>query len=385
MVTLVPFRSIVPAFFIIDSPADAADEAASAACIDLNTQLREDAAPNRPRVRLYLCEASPTTEILVDKPLDEDPHTLAGYTCDSDPQAELIARYQAFGFGCGRVLGSASDEIHRDDWTAPQRQWLTDFIAEWEEKVDSAVRKPAPARDVRHGNVLVVGTAIHANAELHTRVIDAVRDAALCPYNANSEPDAVGAWLDSHVRVCAGLIAELATTELPPADLTPFAHSSDEDEDLARGQYDVHVTAAEPEPETEPTAVTLTFPVSDRLCADIMCAALEGGIGYWSEASKIVQTTTLPESDGSVMANIPDYVSCVLTPAEDEDEFEPQALDYPAIRRGIRRILTGEVGIRSDLRDAVHSGVTHDDGGAIDADAADCIVQAAVFGELRYG
>ena len=78
--------SIVPAFFVIDTDAERADEIASDTAIAFNTMLRAQATPEDPRNRLYLCESSPTTE------LDgEVPSTLEGLTCDSGSDRSATA------------------------------------------------------------------------------------------------------------------------------------------------------------------------------------------------------------------------------------------------------------------------------------------------------
>jgi hypothetical protein len=78
--------SIVPAFFVIDTDAERADEIASDTAIAVNTMLRNQATPNDPRNRIYLCESSPTTELegLV-------PNTLEGLTCDSGSDRSATA------------------------------------------------------------------------------------------------------------------------------------------------------------------------------------------------------------------------------------------------------------------------------------------------------
>jgi hypothetical protein len=76
-------RSIVPAFFVVAQPAEAATDMAAHACMYWNKAIEDEFVERNslaPPICLRLCEASPTTEF--DEG-DEIPHTLEGYTCDS--------------------------------------------------------------------------------------------------------------------------------------------------------------------------------------------------------------------------------------------------------------------------------------------------------------
>lgn len=134
--------------------------------------------------------------------------------------------------------------------------------------------------------------------------------------------------------------------------------------------------------------ITVQLPVTDELCASILCTALEGGTGYWAAADKI-ERRDVPAERRAYEGEF-EYVSVELsdTEAQDEDDepaFPPQVVDYAAIRRGLQRVIAGEVKVRRDLVAACQASVTGGDGGDIDADAADVIVQAAMFGELVFG
>lgn len=85
------FRSIVPAFFLVDADAAGATDAASEAAQYLNSVLREQDA-NQPEIRLRLCEASPTTEL--DDEDGEGPTTLEGYTIDAGSDRSATALVQ---------------------------------------------------------------------------------------------------------------------------------------------------------------------------------------------------------------------------------------------------------------------------------------------------
>jgi hypothetical protein len=125
-------------------------------------------------------------------------------------------------------------------------------------------------------------------------------------------------------------------------------------------------------------AITLTLPVSDDLCADIMCTALEGGIGYWCEARNIKRE---PQIDGIAQG----YICFTAYDAEGSGAFAPRLVDYSTIREGIRRILCGAVKVRSDLRSQVLNAAINDDAGAVDCEGADVIVQAGTLNDITFG
>jgi hypothetical protein len=131
------------------------------------------------------------------------------------------------------------------------------------------------------------------------------------------------------------------------------------------------------------TNVTIKIEVSDQHCADIMCTALEGGIGYWAQARKIKQHA-LPE-DAAIGLN--SYLSCELAELNDDESGynwkKPYKLDYGVIRLGIERIVTNPKYARLGtgiLRDIVSDEI----GCYIDAGVADVIVQFGLFNEERY-
>lgn len=106
---------------------------------------------------------------------------------------------------------------------------------------------------------------------------------------------------------------------------------------------------------------------NQQFLADVLCTALEGGIGYWSEC-------------GMLKSDALGYVSATLYPAEDDD-FPETVLTRESIQQGIEKVLSPDFRVNPQIRAAIASG----DAGQIDADAADVIVQAACFGEIVYG
>lgn len=107
---------------------------------------------------------------------------------------------------------------------------------------------------------------------------------------------------------------------------------------------------------------------TDEDCRDIICVALEGGIGYWCVAQNIAAS-----ADGG-------YESFDAVEYDGDRTIPLGEVGVGVIRRGLDFILTGRVHISSDIRNLI----AHGDLGDFDAEIADCIVQAGILGEIRY-
>lgn len=121
---------------------------------------------------------------------------------------------------------------------------------------------------------------------------------------------------------------------------------------------------------------TIEHEVSDEFLADILITAVEGGINYWA------QVESYTHSRG------PEYTRAMLTPADGEAGGWPAkhvVLDTTVVLTGLQRVLGHKVGCGEEVMNWIVSGSLNDDAGEIDADAADVIVQAGIFGELVYG
>lgn len=141
----------------------------------------------------------------------------------------------------------------------------------------------------------------------------------------------------------------------------------------------------------------------EQFLADVIIGAVEGGTGYWA-AVVAYGWEGLPAAD----------VHAVLVPDDDETDAKVDALrvklgrkpspteaveagfayrvdidtiakglgfvkDLPSIQPGMR------AGIGSELRRTILDASRENDAGEIDSNAADVIVQAALFGEIVYG
>lgn len=71
-------------------------------------------------------------------------------------------------------------------------------------------------------------------------------------------------------------------------------------------------------------------------------------------------------------------------PNEDEGTLGGLSkLDFDTVTEGLRRIISGEC--KCGVAGEIAAAVALQDAGQIDANLGDCIVQAAVFGEIVYG
>lgn len=117
-----------------------------------------------------------------------------------------------------------------------------------------------------------------------------------------------------------------------------------------------------------------------RTCflGDIVVTAVEGGVGYWAEH----RNYDWKQDDAG---NLTD-ASVELRSADGDDELKewtPVTLD--TIEAGIAKIKEQGFTINPSLKKLVLYCDNEDDASDVDADIADCIVQAALFGKLVYG
>lgn len=144
-------------------------------------------------------------------------------------------------------------------------------------------------------------------------------------------------------------------------------------------------------------------PKRRRMLRDIMITAFEGGSNYWAEARRVVREEEQElrvDEPGSLAQQTGrsylDYVSFEVRSAEDPRDKRLgkwRRIDEQAIERGLALILAGQkaapdrspVGVRRDILAALALANVSPEDADIDSEAADCIVQAAAFGEIIFG
>lgn len=130
----------------------------------------------------------------------------------------------------------------------------------------------------------------------------------------------------------------------------------------------------------------------EEFLGDIITTAIEGGIGYWSQCSQYQYQGTglLGTGLNPCVGQVREGEGTRATIHElDEygDGYKDESLEITieTIAKGINQIIKCEKHVNSGLYTAIARGNKENDAGEIDADAADVIVQVALFGEIIYG
>lgn len=112
----------------------------------------------------------------------------------------------------------------------------------------------------------------------------------------------------------------------------------------------------------------------------LFVTALEGGIGYWSVATRY--RWSIPGTDGE---DDLDGFHAVIEEVETGEDTPPvHRIDAACILRGLLHFAAPGDGYRH-VRQVARALLLGDDEVDYDAEDADCIVQAGLFGEVVYG
>lgn len=111
--------------------------------------------------------------------------------------------------------------------------------------------------------------------------------------------------------------------------------------------------------------------------ADILSAAVEGGIGYWAQVRDYTWGTDL----GLHSLEGPGAFATVQIKVKGGWK----KVNADTIATGIIAIKGPDFQVNHDLRGTILAADAENDATELDAEAADAIVQAALFGELVYG
>jgi len=136
-------------------------------------------------------------------------------------------------------------------------------------------------------------------------------------------------------------------------------------------------------PEAPAPAARKSSPERAQLVFDIFITALEGGVGYWAYS----KTYHWRNDDGS--DDVTGFYSDIID-AESDDEtgedagFKPCRIDAAVIKRGISRIMKKDFQVSDAIKKEVTRASFSNDFGDMDADHADCIVQAGLFNEIVF-
>lgn len=137
-------------------------------------------------------------------------------------------------------------------------------------------------------------------------------------------------------------------------------------------------------PTSEPAVTETKQALSprDQMIRDTLVTCIEGGSTYWLAG----QPKRLTDSGAKFVDNgEPWHYTGVVKcrDAENDDKFADISL--ATVELGFRRIVEGSTAVRADLVGTVTVAWLRPDDADIDAEAADAILQAGLFGELVYG
>jgi hypothetical protein len=122
---------------------------------------------------------------------------------------------------------------------------------------------------------------------------------------------------------------------------------------------------------------------SDQMLFDIFVTALEGGIGYWSAATEY-HWAKQGDHDLRAEEDLEGFYAVILDVEDDDKQYR---IDRAVITKGIATIMSPsfETKIAKHIRKDVFGIAFNNPDVDYDAETADCIVQAGLFGELVYG
>lgn len=128
--------------------------------------------------------------------------------------------------------------------------------------------------------------------------------------------------------------------------------------------------------------------VTDELLSDILTTAVEGGIGYWSAVTDCERVKGGERDLCWLSVTLVPYGEDEWGVFEGEKDTAPITVTLADVARGIECVLIDpKCRTNGAIRAAIMAdlGVPIEDTGNIDAEAADCIIQAACFGEIVFG
>lgn len=127
--------------------------------------------------------------------------------------------------------------------------------------------------------------------------------------------------------------------------------------------------------------IKLEYNLSADFLKSVLVSAFESGVHgvqSWGTATAVART----DKSGNYIAV---KLSYDLKEGNEGDRKGRCTVGLKAIAAGIVRLLDNKIDMGSDLRGRLAVAVVTSDAGEIDGPLADCIVQAAIFGDVIYG
>jgi hypothetical protein len=122
--------------------------------------------------------------------------------------------------------------------------------------------------------------------------------------------------------------------------------------------------------------MTTTTPTAkQQLVLDVFTTALEGGIGYWSQATSYHWLNGEDE----------DYEGFYADIIEVDAEQQQHRIDAGVIRKGLRAYALGQGGTEHRIKPPLVVTADNVEDWDFDAEDADIVVQLGLFGEVVYG
>lgn len=118
---------------------------------------------------------------------------------------------------------------------------------------------------------------------------------------------------------------------------------------------------------------------------DVMCTAIEGGIGYWSRVVDAVRDEDLNWLMVTLEPNVDVDAPWAWGNWSDKRDQKPITVHAHQMRHAAEMVAAGKISLRSDIVEWISTWVRSGDPVMIDSDAADCLMQIVCFGDVIYG
>lgn len=117
---------------------------------------------------------------------------------------------------------------------------------------------------------------------------------------------------------------------------------------------------------------SLEYKITDENLSDILVTAFEGGINYWCCRASLKNPALI---EGTAVTQLISGATLILEDCESDDTWELCK----------EKLITGvEKYVNEEDSSIVDSHAKEIDCGMVDAIVADCIIQYAVFGEIKF-
>lgn len=117
---------------------------------------------------------------------------------------------------------------------------------------------------------------------------------------------------------------------------------------------------------------------TDQECDAVLTVLIEGAVAYWDCCA----WTDVPATDPAPAALVP---SLLTYSDPDTGESKTVLVDAELIRKGVAVALSKDFNLNSTDKGRLFATICDDGLSMVDADGADWILQAALFGRLAFG